>query len=385
MKSIPLAKRLRPQTLDEIAGQEHILGEGRPLRQMIESDILASIILYGPPGTGKTTIAEVISLTTESKFVQLNATNASIKDIRKAGQEAEKEDNNVVVFVDEVHRFSKTQQDALLPYVENGHIVFIGATTENPFFTINSSLTSRSQAIYELFPLKPKHLAQVLLRGVNHYKSIDKKVTVKPEATKHIITVSSGDARKVLSLLEVAVTISDDGVITEDLVRELSPSKHMVFGEGVHYDLASAFQGSIQASDPDAAIYWLAKWLESGEDPRYIARRLLVSAAEDAYSNPICTAVAHAAFTAAKEVGRPECDIVMAQATIMVAKSERNKTAANAIWNAVKDVKKGFDIEVPMELRDHSYKSASKLGHGEFQMDHDMNKYVGVNKKYVKG
>ena len=380
----PLAKKLRPQTLDEIVGQEHILGEGCTLRKIIENDTLGSIILYGPAGTGKTTIAEVIANSTSREFVRINATSASIKDIRKAGNDAVNHEEDVVVFVDEVHRFSKTQQDALLPFVEDGNIIFIGATTENPYFTINASLVSRSQMVYELFPLKPAQLFKVLQRGLDYYESEGRPITISKGAAKHVLSVASGDARKVLSLLEVAVSISEGGSVTEDDVRQLAPSKHMVFSEEVHYDLASAYQGSIQASDPDAAIYWLAKWLESGEDPRYIARRLLVSAAEDAHSNPICTSIAHAAFTAAEKIGRPECDIVLAQATIYVAQSPRNKTAANAIWAAVSDVKKDIDIEIPMELRDCSYKSASKLGHGEFQEGHNIDKYVGVNKTYVR-
>ncbi len=374
----PLATRLRPKTVQDILGQPHLLSEDAPLRRLIESDKLFSIILFGPPGTGKTTIAEVIANTTASKFVHLNATSATVKAIRKEGQYAEKNDTKVVLFVDEIHRFSKTQQDVLLPFVENGWIILIGATTENPFHSINSALLSRSH-IFELEPLLEADLARLVWKGAKALK-----IKISPKAIKHIIRISCGDARKAINTLDFAVELSDGEEITEEDISDIAPNKYMVFGKGEHFDLASAYQGSIQASDADSAIYWLAKWLESGEDPRYIARRLMVSASEDAAGNPECAAVAHSAYIAAREIGRPECDIILAHATILTAKAPRNKSAANAIWAATSDVKKGRDEWVPKEMKDSHYPGAKELGHGQYHDGAEPLSYVGVNKKYVK-
>jgi putative ATPase len=387
---IPLAVALRPKTFDEIAGQEHLVGKDAKFRKLVESGSLASILLFGPAGTGKTTMAEIIAYHTDLEFVRLNATQASVKDIRKHGNAAKKDDTQIVVFTDEVHRFSKTQQDALLPYVEDGYIIFIGATTENPFHSVNQSLLSRSQMVCELETLKPAHLIYILKRVIIWHKKNGHPIHIKKDAAQRIITVANGDGRKVVSIVEVAVAVAekfDDAgnlLISLDLVKSVSPSKHMVFGVQAHYDLASAFQGSIQASDPDAAIYWLAKWLESGEDPRYIARRLLVSAAEDACSNPAAISAAHAAYTAACKIGRPECDIPLAQATVITATSPRDKSAAKAIWAAVKDVREGIDIEVPKEMRDCHYSGASQLDHGAYHDGMNQESYVGISKKYYK-
>lgn len=379
----PLAARLRPLVLKDVVGQKHLLAEGSTLRKIIASDKLTSAIFYGPPGTGKTTIAEVIANNTNSNFVKLNATSASVTTIRKEGQKAVKAGVRCVMFVDEIHRFSKTQQDVLLPFVEDGHIVLIGSTTENPFHSINSALISRSQ-IFRFEPLTEEDLARVLLRTIQHYRSERPKLSVSPEAIKHIIRISCGDARKAIGTLELAVECADTSQITASIVKEIAPSKYMVFGEDDHFDLASAYQGSIQASDPDAAIFWLAKWLESGEDPRYIARRLMVSASEDAARNPECAMVAHSAYVAACEIGRPECDIILAHATILTAEAPRNKRAANAIWAAVSDVKKNKEEWVPKEMKDCHYPGAEKLGNGLYHDGMNQIAYVGINKKYVR-
>jgi len=380
MKRIPLAKRIRPTHFDEVLGQDHIVSADSPFRKLAESNKLSSVIFYGQAGTGKTTIAEIIANCAELEFFKLNATSTTVKDIRKYAKKATDSGDSIVLFLDEIHRLSRTQIDVLLPFTEDGDIILIGATTENPFFTVHQSILSRSQ-IYELNPLSKADLVRALKRGIEY---LPNNVRLNPDAARHIVSVSAGDARKALSLLEISAEVADNGEITEEIVNGLAPSKYMVFGDDVHYDLASAFQGSIQASDPNAAIYWLAKWLESGEDPRYIARRLLVAAAEDAFSNPMCTAVAHAAYTSACEIGRPECDIVLAQATIMVAKSDRDKTAAKAIWAAVSDIKSGLDLEVPKELKDCHYPGAKKLGHGKYQDGHDISEYVGISKKYLQ-
>lgn len=378
----PLAARLRPRTFDEIAGQEHLFAPGRMFRRMIEEDKLSSIILFGPAGTGKTTVGEVIASHTDSKFVKLNATSATVATIRKEAKLANSLGKRVVLFVDEVHRFSKTQQDVLLPYVEDGVIILVGATTENPFHTISSALVSRSQ-LFELEPLSTRDLVKLIIRGIAHYKK-ERELTVTPQAVKYIARVACGDARKAISILEVVVECSDETHITEEIVQELAPSKYMVFNrKGTeHFDLASAYQGSIQASDPDAAIYWLAKWLESGEDPRYIARRLMVSASEDAAGTPAAAAVAHNAYVAACEIGRPECDIILAHATVLTASAPRDKSAARAIWAAVSDVKNKVDIWVPKQMRDSHYPGADRLGHGAYKDGRKQEEYVGIKKQY---
>jgi putative ATPase len=374
----PLATRLRPAELEDIVGQSHLLSPGCALRKIIDSDKLSSAIFYGPPGTGKTTLAEVIARKTNSPFRKFNATSATVAAIRKEGEAATIE-NPIVMFVDEIHRFSKTQSDVLLPYVEEGLIILIGATTENPFHSLTPALLSRSQ-IFNFEHLTEKDLVKLVVRTVEHFRE-NRDISIDPDAVRHLISICCGDARKLINTLELAIE-SSEGVVTKAIVEELAPSKYLVFGKDDHFDLASAFQGSIQASDPDAAIYWLAKWLESGEDPRYIARRLMVSASEDAAGNPEAAMVAHSAYVAACEVGRPECDIVMAHATILTATAPRNKSAANAIWAAVEDVKKGRNIEVPKEMKDSHYAGAKELGNGAYHDGMNQDAYVGIGKRY---
>lgn len=383
MIKAPLAARLRPKTFDDIVGQRHLFAPGAMFRRMVEEDKLSSIILFGPAGTGKTTVGEVIATHTDSKFVKLNATSATVGTIRKEAKLANSLNKRVVLFVDEVHRFTKTQQDVLLPFVEDGVIILIGATTENPFHTISSALVSRSQ-LFELEPLSFRDLIALLVRAAVYYRENGRKFRIDNEAVRYIAKVACGDARKAISILEVVVECSEGEDITLEIVQELAPSKYMVFNrKGTeHFDLASAYQGSIQASDPDAAVYWLAKWLESGEDPRYIARRLMVSASEDAAGTPEAAAVAHNAYVAACEIGRPECDIVLAHATVLTASAPRDKSAANAIWAAVADVKNKVDIWVPKEMRDSHYSGAEKLGHGAYKDGRKQDKYVGITKRY---
>jgi putative ATPase len=290
---------------------------------------------------------------------------------------------SIVIYLDEVHRLSTNQQDVLLPYVESGSLIFIGATTENPFHSVNSALLSRCLT-FQLEPLGLKDLLKILVRGLDWYREKGKDVQVDTDAAKRMAALSCGDGRKILTILEMAVEVAEVNHITLETVNSVAPSKFMIFSQDMHFDLASCFQGSIQASDADSAVYWLARWLESGEDPRYIARRLLVSAAEDGFSNPLCIAVAHAAYTSACEVGRPECDIVLSAATILVATAKRDKSAAMAIWSAVKDVRDNLDVLIPKEMKDCHYAGAAKLGHGAYKDGMNQDKYVGVNKKYYK-
>jgi putative ATPase len=366
----PLATILRPNTIDEVVGQRHLLGEGCLLRKLVENDQITSAIFYGPAGTGKTSIANVIANQTKSHFMRLSATSAKVSDIRKIATAAKTcESKKTIIFIDEIHRFSKAQTDVLLPYIEDGDIIFIGATTENPFHSMASPLISRSQ-IFQFEPLSARELGELIVNAIRHYRMDDKHVVITHEAIRHIIRVSCGDGRKAISIV--------------DMIKKVAPSKYTIFSADEHFDLASWMQGAIQASDPDSAVFALAKWLESGEDPRYIARRVLVSAAEDAYGNPICTAVAHAAYTAAKEIGRPECDIVLSQAVCLIASSKRNKAAANAIWGAVSDVRKKVDVCVPKTMRDAHYAGAEKLGQGAYKDGRNQEVYVGVNKRYYR-
>lgn len=377
MKIEPLASVLRPHTLDEVIGQQHLVGHKAPLRKMLEAGHAHNAILFGPPGVGKTTLAEAIANTINMPYKQLNATTISVKDMRSSV----KKGINTLLCIDECYRLTRNQQDVLLPYIENGDIIFLGCTTENPFHTMAGPLVSRSQ-IYELEPLNQKDLMHVILRALDYFNEIGLTVTIDEDAVKHLIVVSCGDARKMLGILELCV--KTDTEVSLELLKAIAPSKFYKYSTDFHFDAASMFQGAIQASDADAAIWALAKWLESGEDPRYIARRLLVSAAEDAAGNPICTAVAHAAYEAARTIGRPECDIVLAQATILIARSPRDKTAAMAIWAAVKDVKYGLDVEIPREMRDCHYKGAKVLGNGKFQDGHAQDDYIGIKKTYVR-
>lgn len=382
---VPLPSILRPEKLDDILGQNHLIGPGKSLRKLVESKRLSSLIIWGPAGTGKTTLARVIAKTSGFKFKPLNATDASVKDIRSEGDMAKKSGQTTVMFVDEIHRFSKTQQDVLLPLVEDGILILIGATTENPYMSVNNPLISRSH-IFEVRQLTKTDLVRIFMKGVAYYRKIGQNITATEEAVLRTVVLSCGDARKVLMILELAVmTLPDDSLeINLDLINLVAPNKYNILGDTEHYDLASAYQGSIQASDPHSAVFWLAKWLESGEDPRYIARRLLVSAAEDAFSSPQCLIAANAAYTAAAEVGRPECDIVLSAATIMVALAPRDKSAAKAIWAAVKDVRDNLDIVVPDKMRDCHYQGAKKMGHGEYKDGINQHAYVGVNKVYYE-
>lgn len=349
-----LTTLLRPKTIDEIIGQEHLLGRNKPLRNMVERDVFRSVILWGPPGSGKTSIVSAIAQQTASEFHKLNATEATVKDIRKIIDRAKSiQPIKTFVFVDEIHRWSKSQQDVMLPVVEDATIVLFGATTEKPKFAVNSTLLSRC-LVFEVKPLNGQEVVKLLIRIREHYSSSDKPIKLSRDVVKRIINRCSGDARKIITVVEAAYEIlSQDGLITETDIDEVMPDKHIIFDArgNDHYDLAHCYQESIQNSDADAAIYWLAKWLESGEDPAYICRRMLITAFEDCAGNPAAwTAAVGACFTA-ERTGMPECMIPMALATCEMAKSKRNKSAFYAIHAAMADVRNGATIHVPPELR----------------------------------
>lgn len=372
----PLPERMRPRNLDEYIGQSHILGPGKLLRRAIEADRITSLILYGPPGTGKTSLAQVIANKTESNFVRLNAVTAGVKEIREIIQNATDQlhlyGKRTLVFCDEVHRFNKGQQDALLPAVENGTITFIGATTENPFFEINSALLSRS-SLFKLEILTDLEIEMGLKaalvdkeRGLGNYN-----VKILPEAWEHWLNYANGDLRRALNALEIAVltTPPENGGRTIDLTiaEESIQQKAMRYDKSGdnHYDTISAFIKSMRGSDPDAALYWLAVLLEAGEDPRFILRRIIVHASEDVgLANPMVMLQAHAAANALEWLGLPEARIPIAQAVLAIATAPKSNSVVSGINQASDFVRSHPTGEVPLHLRDANYPGAKKLGHG---------------------
>jgi putative ATPase len=370
----PLAARLRPQTLDEVVGQEHLLGPGRPLRVLIEGDRLSSVVLWGPPGTGKTTIARLIAGVTAKAFEPLSAVSAGVKDVREVVDRARdrlgEHGQGTILFLDEVHRFNKTQQDALLPHVEEGLIVLIGATTENPYFSLTGPLLSRS-TLFRLDPLEPDDIRTLLERALTDSErglgAAD--LSVDTDALDHLIDRSEGDARHALTSLEVAGALAaEDGrnkVTLADAEAALA-LRAVRYGDDEHYDVLSAFIKSIRGSDPDAGLYWLARMLEAGEDPRLVARRLVILASEDVgMADPQSLLVADAAARAVEFVGMPEARLNLAQAVIHLALAPKSNSVIAGIGAAIEDVRDRPAGAVPVHLRDASYPGAGKLGHGE--------------------
>lgn len=380
----PLAARMRPRTLEEYAGQSHILGEGKLLRRAIEADRLSSIILYGPPGTGKTSLARLIAARTKSRFIELSGVEGSVADIRKAVGAAAIESRNggrTLLFIDEIHRFNKAQQDALLPDVERGTVRLIGATTQNPFFSINSPLVSRSQ-IFQLQPLTVEELIALEYRAVSDGERGlgDLPVDLEEGAARHLATVSDGDARKCLNSLEIAARTTPFGAdgrirITLAEASESIQKKALVYdGSGDdHYDTASAFIKSLRGSDPDAALYWLAKMLHAGEELRFITRRLVIFASEDVgLADPLALPLAISAQQAVEFVGLPEARITLAHATVYLATAPKSNSAYAALGAAEADIGSGRTLAVPPQLRDSHYKGAKALGHGQgYRYPHD--------------
>ncbi len=396
---------MRPQTLDEFVGQEHFLGPGKLLRRLLQADRLGSVIFYGPPGSGKTALAHVIARHTRCRFVQVNAVAAGVKELREALQEANAEladtGRRTILFVDELHRFNRAQQDVLLPDVEEGRVILIGATTQNPFFAVNSPLLSRGQ-VFTFQPLTRAQIKTLLQRALaDKERGLGTRlVNMTPEALDFLAEMSDGDARRALSALEVGVLSAEGNLTTEDTettektasVSSVSSVSSVVEftlevaqdsiqrkaldydGTGdAHYDVASAFIKSMRGSDPDAAIYWLARMLESGEDPRFIMRRVVICASEDVgNADPQALVVAAAALQAVEFVGLPECQLALAQAVTYIACAPKSNAATIAIGKARQDVCTGRTLSVPEHLRDAHYQGAKQLGHGEgYLYSHD--------------
>jgi putative ATPase len=420
----PLAVRMRPRTLDEFAGQGHFLAPGKLLRRMLEADRLMSVIFYGPPGTGKTTLAELIAQYTKSHFEQMNAASVGVKEVRAILDESRKRiehgGKRTVLFLDEIHRFTRSQQDILLGDVENGLILLIGATTENPFFAVNSALVSRSQ-IFQFQALTEAEISALVRRAIqdpeNGYGKL--KMSIDDDALNFIAISSDGDARRALTALEIAVLSQskerdegegrrDENVaspsslipppssllhITLDIAQQSMQRKAIVYDHtgDEHYDAASALIKSMRGSDPDAAVYWVARMLEAGEDPRFIARRIAILASEDiGNADPNAIVIAHAAWQLTERIGMPECQLTLGQAAIYMACAPKSQASANAIWAAMEDVREGRTIPVPKHLRDTHYPGATRLlaGEAKYVNPHSTERgfvdqdYLGVDKAY---
>ena len=389
-KESPLASRLRPTTLDEVVGQQHIIGKDKLLYRAIKADKLSSVIFYGPPGTGKTTLAKVIANTTSAEFTQINATVAGKKDMEEVVNKAKElkgmYQKRTILFIDEIHRFNKGQQDYLLPFVEDGTIILIGATTENPYFEVNGALLSRS-SVFELRPLSQEEVETLILRAVQDEKKGmgSYHAVIEEDALHFLADLAGGDARSALNAVELGILTtprSEDGMIhiTLDVASECIQKRVVRYDKtgDNHYDTISAFIKSMRGSDPDAAVYYLAKMLYAGEDIKFIARRIMICASEDVgNADPMALNVAVSAAQAVERIGMPEAQIILSQAVLYVATAPKSNSACNAVFAAMDNVKK-YKTTVPMHLQDAHYKGSAKLGHGiGYKYAHDYpNHYV---------
>ena len=393
LRNAPLAVRMRPTTLDDYVGQEKAVGPGSWLRSAIEHDVLSSVILYGPAGTGKTTLAHIIAAHTKSEFVEVSAVTGTVKDLRREIDEAQRRlmmfDRRTILFVDEIHRFSRSQQDALLHAVENRTVVLVGATTENPYFEVNSALLSRSRVV-ELEHLADEDIARLIRRAMDAPEGLAGRYAAGDETVRAICTLAAGDARSALTTLELASEIAlirsdsapagsgQSGVDSESIeialedVRQANPRRGLSYDKSgdMHYDIISAFIKSMRGSDPDAAVYWLARMIDAGEDPKFIARRIMIAASEDiGNADPTALLVAEAAFKAAEVIGYPECRINLAQAAIYNALAPKSNAAEASIDAALADVHSSGQREVPSYLRDRHRPGSDD--YGEYRYPHD--------------
>ena len=389
-KESPLASRLRPTTLDEVVGQQHIIGKDKLLYRAIKADKLSSVIFYGPPGTGKTTLAKVIANTTSAEFTQINATVAGKKDMEEVVNKAKElkgmYQKRTILFIDEIHRFNKGQQDYLLPFVEDGTIILIGATTENPYFEVNGALLSRS-SVFELCPLSQEEVETLILRAVQDEKKGmgSYHAVIEEDALHFLADLAGGDARSALNAVELGILTtprSEDGMIhiTLDVASECIQKRVVRYDKtgDNHYDTISAFIKSMRGSDPDAAVYYLAKMLYAGEDIKFIARRIMICASEDVgNADPMALNVAVSAAQAVERIGMPEAQIILSQAVLYVATAPKSNSACNAVFAAMDNVKK-YKTTVPVHLQDAHYRGSAKLGHGiGYKYAHDYpNHYV---------
>lgn len=389
-KESPLASRLRPTTLDEVVGQQHIIGKDKLLYRAIKADKLSSVIFYGPPGTGKTTLAKVIANTTSAEFTQINATVAGKKEMEEVVNKAKElkgmYQKRTILFIDEIHRFNKGQQDYLLPFVEDGTIILIGATTENPYFEVNGALLSRS-SVFELCPLSQEEVETLILRAVQDEKKGmgSYHAVIEEDALHFLADLAGGDARSALNAVELGILTtprSEDGMIhiTLDVASECIQKRVVRYDKtgDNHYDTISAFIKSMRGSDPDAAVYYLAKMLYAGEDIKFIARRIMICASEDVgNADPMALNVAVSAAQAVERIGMPEAQIILSQAVLYVATAPKSNSACNAVFAAMDNVKK-YKTTVPVHLQDAHYKGSAKLGHGiGYKYAHDYpNHYV---------
>jgi len=399
--SRPLAARLRPKTFDDYIGQRHVLAPGKLLRRAIDGDTFSSIILSGPPGVGKTSLAELVATVTSAEFVRLSGVASNVADLRKeiaaAKDRRRANGRHTIVFIDEIHRFSRSQQDALLPDIESGNIRFIGATTQNPYFFVISPLISRS-LVFRLEPLGPEDIKALLGKALRSPDGFGgRKVELDPAAADFWAGVCEGDARRALNALEIAVLTTDpgpDGVARVDLaVAEASiQAKAMDYGDDGHYDTSSAFIKSMRGSDPDAALYWLAKMLKAGDDPMFIARRIVIFASEDVgNADPKALELSVAAMQAAEMIGLPEARLILAQAVTYCATAPKSNASCVAISEAMADIENDRIQPVPVHLRDSHYQGAKDMGHGaDYKYPHDYEggfvaqDYLGVSKRYYR-
>ena len=393
----PLAARMRPRSLAEFAGQKHFLGDGKLLRRILEADRLSSVIFYGPPGCGKTSLAELIATQTKSVFARLNAASAGVKEVRALLEQARDrlaaDGTRTLLFVDELHHFNRTQQDVLLPDVESGVVRLIGATTENPFFSLVSPLVSRSQ-VFEFQAVSTDEVLAVLKRALtDRQRGLGSLgVSATDEALSFLADVSDGDVRRALTALEIGAHSVQGGEIDLQVAQESIQKKAIQYDDDTHYDAASALIKSMRGSDPDAAVYWLARMLEAGEDPRFLARRIVIAASEDVgNADPQALVVANAAAQATMFIGMPECRIILSQAATYVALAPKSNAAYIAIDEALDDVRQRRVLPVPTHLKDSHYGGAKKLGHGEgYQYAHSSEDgwvdqdYLGVDRSYYR-